>query len=123
MTNASQRRQRGILAGVSCRLNLLLVLDRRWLIEQVCVVFRELCGKCPVTSHANGEFAYTIQWNVAIGGDAAETGAGPGSYDIRQSVWHVNVSYSSSQYKVQNFKSHVPKLPTYHLTSASTSSR
>ncbi|KAL4886525.1 iron permease FTR1/Fip1/EfeU [Aspergillus karnatakaensis] len=29
-------------------------------------------------------------WNRAIGGDAAETGAGPGSYDIRQSVWHVN---------------------------------
>jgi len=32
------------------------------------------------------------QWNIAIGGDAAETGVGPGSYDIRQSVWHVNVS-------------------------------
>ncbi|KAL3444053.1 iron permease FTR1/Fip1/EfeU [Aspergillus insuetus] len=29
-------------------------------------------------------------WNKAIGGDAAETGSGPGSYDIRQSVWHVN---------------------------------
>ncbi|KAI9647437.1 high-affinity iron permease [Ciborinia camelliae] len=29
-------------------------------------------------------------WNNATGGDAAETGAGPGSYDIRQSVWHVN---------------------------------
>ncbi|KAG2415819.1 plasma membrane iron permease [Aspergillus terreus] len=29
-------------------------------------------------------------WNHLIGGDAAETGAGPGSYDIRQSVWHVN---------------------------------
>ena len=25
-----------------------------------------------------------------IGGDAAETGNGPGSYNIRQSVWHVN---------------------------------
>ena len=32
------------------------------------------------------------KWNKAIGGDASETGAGPGSYDIRQSVWHVNVS-------------------------------
>lgn len=32
------------------------------------------------------------QWNEIIGGDAAETGAGPGSYDIRKSVWHVNVS-------------------------------
>lgn len=29
-------------------------------------------------------------WNKIIGGDAAETGSGPGSYDIRSSVWHVN---------------------------------
>lgn len=29
-------------------------------------------------------------WNKATGGDAAETGSGAGSYDIRQSVWHVN---------------------------------
>ena len=29
-------------------------------------------------------------WNHLVGGDAAETGSGPGSYDIRQSVWHVN---------------------------------
>lgn len=29
-------------------------------------------------------------WNNAVGGDAAEVGAGPGSYDIGQSVWHVN---------------------------------
>ncbi|KAB8268213.1 iron permease FTR1/Fip1/EfeU [Aspergillus minisclerotigenes] len=29
-------------------------------------------------------------WNHVIGGDASETGSGPGSYDIRQSVWHVN---------------------------------
>ncbi|KAK7182245.1 hypothetical protein DPSP01_006964 [Paraphaeosphaeria sporulosa] len=35
-------------------------------------------------------FFENYAWNVAIGGDAAETGAGPGSYDIRQSVWHVN---------------------------------
>lgn len=25
-----------------------------------------------------------------MGGDSAETGAGPGSYDIRQSAWHVS---------------------------------
>ncbi|KAG5940060.1 hypothetical protein E4U59_002716 [Claviceps monticola] len=30
------------------------------------------------------------KWNNAIGGDASETGSGPGSYDIDQSVWHVN---------------------------------
>ncbi|KZM22818.1 iron ion transmembrane transporter [Ascochyta rabiei] len=35
-------------------------------------------------------FIENYLWNVAIGGDAAETGAGPGSYDIRRSVWHVN---------------------------------
>ncbi|KAL8653493.1 MAG: hypothetical protein Q9210_002070 [Variospora velana] len=29
-------------------------------------------------------------WNKVVGGDAAETGSGAGSYDIRQSVWHVN---------------------------------
>lgn len=29
-------------------------------------------------------------WNKIIGGDAAEVGSGPGSYDIRKSVWHVN---------------------------------
>ncbi|KZF23936.1 plasma membrane iron permease [Xylona heveae TC161] len=29
-------------------------------------------------------------WNKIVGGDAAEVGNGPGSYDIRQSVWHVN---------------------------------
>lgn len=31
-------------------------------------------------------------WNDAVGSDAAELGAGPGSYDITKSVWHVNVS-------------------------------
>ncbi|KAJ8128303.1 hypothetical protein O1611_g5333 [Lasiodiplodia mahajangana] len=30
------------------------------------------------------------QWNNIIGGDAAELGNGPGSYDIDKSVWHVN---------------------------------
>lgn len=38
------------------------------------------------------------KWNVAIGGDAAETGSGPGSYDIDSSVWHVNVSVRISDY-------------------------
>ncbi|KAF2629514.1 iron permease FTR1 family protein [Macroventuria anomochaeta] len=35
-------------------------------------------------------FLENYPWNTALGGDAAETGSGPGSYDIRQSVWHVN---------------------------------
>ncbi|KAK5726067.1 high-affinity iron permease [Elasticomyces elasticus] len=29
-------------------------------------------------------------WSKAIGGDAAEVGSGPGSYNIHNSVWHVN---------------------------------
>ncbi|KAF9885645.1 hypothetical protein FE257_012736 [Aspergillus nanangensis] len=33
-------------------------------------------------------------WNHVIGGDAAETGAGPGSYDIRQS-WTNSATYGS----------------------------
>jgi high-affinity iron transporter len=32
------------------------------------------------------------QWDKLVGSDAEEAGSGPGSYDIRQSVWHVNVS-------------------------------
>lgn len=40
-------------------------------------------------------FIEAQQWNLAIGGDAAETGSGPGSYDIDKSVWHINVSYST----------------------------
>ncbi|KAI5863527.1 iron permease FTR1 [Durotheca rogersii] len=30
------------------------------------------------------------KWNDVVGGDAAEVGDGPGSYDIDKSVWHVN---------------------------------
>ncbi|KAK7739103.1 high-affinity iron permease [Diatrype stigma] len=30
------------------------------------------------------------KWNNIVGGDAAELGDGPGSYDIGKSVWHVN---------------------------------
>jgi hypothetical protein len=30
-------------------------------------------------------------WNKIVGGDADEVGSGPGSYDIDQSVWHINV--------------------------------
>ncbi|KAF7561129.1 hypothetical protein G7046_g3001 [Stylonectria norvegica] len=30
------------------------------------------------------------QWNKIVGGDAAELGDGPGSYDIDRSIWHVN---------------------------------
>ncbi|KAM5436264.1 high-affinity iron permease [Microsporum ferrugineum] len=45
---------------------------------------------------ASGLFSRSVgffeqyKWNMIVGGDAAETGVGPGSYDIRSSVWHVN---------------------------------
>ncbi|KAI9721598.1 MAG: hypothetical protein M1828_005088 [Chrysothrix sp. TS-e1954] len=32
----------------------------------------------------------TNAWNKVVGGDASEVGSDAGSYDIRQSVWHVN---------------------------------
>lgn len=35
-------------------------------------------------------YLQTNAWNHITGGDSSETGSGPGSYDIRQSVWHVN---------------------------------
>jgi high-affinity iron transporter len=41
-------------------------------------------------------------WNNAVGRDAAELGAGAGSYDIDQSVWHVNVSLPLGKL-LQNF--------------------
>ena len=34
-------------------------------------------------------------WVKLAGEGAAEAGAGPGSYDIRKSVWHVNVGLCS----------------------------
>lgn len=33
-------------------------------------------------------------WNKMVGKDVSELGAGPGSYDISRSVWHVNVRIS-----------------------------
>lgn len=39
------------------------------------------------------------KWNDLTGGDAAETGSGPGSYDITKSVWHINVGPFSSPYR------------------------
>ena len=35
-------------------------------------------------------FFQNRQWALMVGGDFSEAGSGPGSYNIRQSVWHVN---------------------------------
>lgn len=37
------------------------------------------------------------RWTKAVGKDVGERGAGPGSYDIDRSVWHVNVSSLQNQ--------------------------
>ncbi|KAF2843560.1 plasma membrane iron permease [Patellaria atrata CBS 101060] len=57
-----------------------------FLIISTCFLYLVAAG---LFSKAVGNFE-ADKWNRAIGGDAAETGSGPGSYDIRQSVWHVN---------------------------------
>lgn len=49
------------------------------------------------------------QWNKIIGGDAAETGVGPGSYDIRKSVWHVNVSTAAQVNDLSQVRNHTKK--------------
>ncbi|KAI9797330.1 MAG: hypothetical protein M1833_005509 [Piccolia ochrophora] len=57
-----------------------------FLIVSTCFLYLVAAG---LFSRAVGFFEAN-EWNKAVGGDAAETGAGAGSYDIRQSVWHVN---------------------------------
>jgi high-affinity iron transporter len=44
-------------------------------------------------------------WVKLAGEGAAEAGAGPGSYDIRKSVWHVNVSldFDRAQNRYANY--------------------
>jgi high-affinity iron transporter len=40
---------------------------------------------------SKGVWSFQIrEWNNIIGGDASEVGSGPGSYNILESVWHVN---------------------------------
>jgi high-affinity iron transporter len=59
-----------------------------FLVVSTCVLYLVSAGLM-----SRGVWFFEAQrWNKAIGGDAAETGSGPGSYDITQSVWHLNVS-------------------------------
>ncbi|KAI9753450.1 MAG: orotidine 5'-phosphate decarboxylase [Chaenotheca gracillima] len=57
-----------------------------FLIVSTCFLYLVAAG---LFSKAVGDFE-ADKWNRVIGGDAAETGNGAGSYDIRNSVWHVN---------------------------------
>jgi high-affinity iron transporter len=58
------------------------------LIVSTCFLYLVAAG---LFSKSVGDFE-RHKWNKLVGGDMAEVGTGPGSYDISQSVWHVNVS-------------------------------
>ena len=50
------------------------------------------------------------KWGTLAGTGALESGSGPGSYDIRQSVWHVNVSriiFATGCSKLPSFKTYL----------------
>jgi high-affinity iron transporter len=66
--------------GNHASLQLLLVIS-------TCFLYLVAAG---LFSKAVGDFE-VHKWNTLVGGDISEVGTGPGSYDIRQSVWHVNV--------------------------------
>ncbi|OAR00217.1 hypothetical protein LLEC1_04514 [Akanthomyces lecanii] len=65
--------------GVGARLQLFLVIS-------TCLLYLVAAG---LFSRAVWSFE-SVKWNKVVGGDAAEVGNGPGSYDIDNSVWHVN---------------------------------
>ncbi|OAA49026.1 high-affinity iron ion transporter FtrA [Beauveria brongniartii RCEF 3172] len=57
-----------------------------FLVASTCLLYLVAAG---LFSRAVWDFE-TAKWNKVVGGDAAEVGNGPGSYDIDNSVWHVN---------------------------------
>ncbi|KAK1719973.1 iron permease FTR1 family protein [Colletotrichum lupini] len=57
-----------------------------FLVISTCLLYLVAAG---LFSRAVGDFEQQ-EWNKVVGGDAAELGNGPGSYDIDKSVWHVN---------------------------------
>lgn len=59
-----------------------------FLVVSTCLLYLVAAG---LFSRAVGYFEQQ-EWNNIIGGDAAELGNGPGTYDIDKAVWHVNVS-------------------------------
>ncbi|KAM0281111.1 hypothetical protein ACHAQH_003690 [Verticillium albo-atrum] len=66
-------------SGASARLQIFLVVS-------TCLLYLVAAG---LFSRAVWFFE-AQKWNEAVGGDAAEVGSGPGSYDIDKSVWHLN---------------------------------
>jgi high-affinity Fe2+/Pb2+ permease len=68
--------------GSSARLQVFLVVS-------TCLLYLVAAG---LFSRAVWSFEQQ-KWQQLIGADASELGAGPGSYDIGRSVWHVNVGF------------------------------
>ncbi len=80
----------GLIAGVS--VGVLLYFFGSSISLQIFLVF----STCILYLIAAGLFSRGVwffenyQFNKQTGGDAAENGSGPGTYDINKSVWHVN---------------------------------
>ncbi|KAI7788770.1 iron permease FTR1 family protein [Diaporthe eres] len=66
-------------SGSSAKMQLFLVVS-------TCLLYLVAAG---LFSRAVGYFEQQ-EWNNIVGGDAAELGTGPGSYDVDKAVWHVN---------------------------------
>ncbi|EEB09469.1 iron permease Fip1 [Schizosaccharomyces japonicus yFS275] len=63
------------------------VMNLQWfLIASTCILYLIAAG---LMSKAVYYFEM-YQWNKLTGGDASEQGSGPGSYDFRHAIWHVN---------------------------------
>ncbi|RKL16554.1 hypothetical protein BFJ68_g5169 [Fusarium oxysporum] len=71
----------GLMGGSSAKLQYFLVAS-------TCLLYLVAAG---LFSRAIWLFEQQ-QWNKVVGGDAAELGDGPGSYDIDRSIWHVNLN-------------------------------
>ena len=80
----------GLLAGFAVGLIIYLGGNRAplqiFLIVSTCFLYLVAAGL-----FSRGVWYFEADaWNKLTGGDATETGPGAGSYDIRDSVWHVN---------------------------------
>jgi high-affinity iron transporter len=60
-----------------------LVKIKYFIIISSCILYLIAAG---LFSRAVWDFE-SYQWGKVIGGDLAELGSGPGTYDIRKSVW------------------------------------
>ena len=87
--------QHGINPGIPHRLHMLSLPSCSWVVLKGCLAIRAEQGTFRPSDMQHESLISSSQWNKITGGDAAETGSGPGSYDIRKTVWHVNVSFFS----------------------------